>query len=66
MTSPSPAVVLGRFPPPLDGQALATERTAELIEANRPVVRVSTTAAECAVDSCRTSRIDPSLCDRLQ
>ena len=46
MSASDPVVVLGRFPPPIDGQTLATARTAELIEAARPVLRVSTTADE--------------------
>lgn len=38
--------VVGRFPPPLDGQTLATARLAELVAEARPVVTVSTSAAE--------------------
>ncbi len=37
-----PVVVLGRFPPPIDGQSLATARSAEFLEAARPVVRINT------------------------
>ena len=43
---PAPVAVVGRFPPPLDGQTLATDRLAELVGASRPVVRVSTSAPE--------------------
>ena len=43
---PRPVVVVGRFPPPLDGQTLATARLAELVAADRPVVRFSTSAPE--------------------
>ena len=39
---PDPVVVLGRFPPPIDGQSLATARSAELMEADRPVVCINT------------------------
>ena len=42
----SPVFVVGRFPPPLDGQTLATERLAELVGEARSVVRVSTSAPE--------------------
>ena len=42
----SPVVVVGRFPPPLDGQTLATARLADLVEEKRSVVRVSTSAPE--------------------
>jgi glycosyltransferase involved in cell wall biosynthesis len=38
--------VLGRFPPPLDGQAVATERLASLLEGPFAVRRVPTTAPE--------------------
>lgn len=38
----TPVVVLGRFPPPIDGQSLATARSAEFIAAERSVVRVNT------------------------
>lgn len=41
-------VVVGRFPPPLDGQALATERLASLLGAGRRVVRVDVGAPEGA------------------
>lgn len=43
---PTPVAVVGRFPPPLDGQTLATDRLAELVGEARPVVRVSTSAPE--------------------
>ena len=46
MSAAPPVVVLGRFPPPLDGQTLATERMAELVAQARPVVRLSTSAPE--------------------
>ena len=42
----SPVVVVGRFPPPLDGQTLATARLADLVGADRPVEAVSTSAPE--------------------
>lgn len=45
-TPPRPVFVVGRFPPPLDGQTLATARLAELVEVDRPVERVSTSAPE--------------------
>ncbi len=41
-----PVAVVGRFPPPLDGQTLATARLAELVAQTRPVVTVSTSAPE--------------------
>ncbi len=34
--------VIGRFPPPLDGQSISTRRLAELLEGNRQVERVNT------------------------
>ncbi|MEX0821210.1 MAG: glycosyltransferase family 4 protein [Rhodothermales bacterium] len=34
-------VVIGRYPPPVDGQALATERLATLLEPVVPVVRIN-------------------------
>ncbi|WP_412060585.1 glycosyltransferase family 4 protein [Rubrivirga sp. IMCC45206] len=46
MPDARPVAVVGRFPPPLDGQTLATDRLAELVGASRPVVRVSTSAPE--------------------
>ncbi len=45
MSAP-PVFVVGRFPPPLDGQTLATARLAELVGVTRPVLRVSTSAPE--------------------
>ena len=41
-----PIAVVGRFPPPLDGQTLATARMADLVDSARPVVRISTSAPE--------------------
>ncbi|MEM1128510.1 MAG: glycosyltransferase family 4 protein [Bacteroidota bacterium] len=38
---PPSAVVIGRFPPPLDGQALATRRLAELLAPHYAVERVN-------------------------
>lgn len=46
MSAAPPVVVLGRFPPPLDGQTLATARLADLVGQVRPVVRLSTSAPE--------------------
>lgn len=37
-----PVFVLGRFPPPLDGQSIATSRLADLLDANHQVFRVNT------------------------
>ncbi len=34
--------VLGRFPPPLDGQSMATQRLAELLDARHDVARLNT------------------------
>ena len=39
-------LIAGRFPPPLDGQALATERLASLLETERRFVRVDVGAPE--------------------
>lgn len=44
--TPPPVFVVGRFPPPLDGQTLATARLAELVAQARPVTTVSTSAPE--------------------
>ncbi len=41
-----PVFVVGRFPPPLDGQALATERLASLLADARRIVRVDVGAPE--------------------
>lgn len=38
----SPVFVVGRFPPPLDGQTLATQRLAQLLEGQRSVVTLNT------------------------
>lgn len=38
----APILVLGRFPPPIDGQTLATERLAGLLTAHTEVYRVNT------------------------
>ena len=46
MTQPPEVAVVGRFPPPLDGQTLATARLAELVGEARPVLPVSTSAPE--------------------
>ena len=46
MTPRAEVAVVGRFPPPLDGQTLATARLAELVGEARPVVTVSTSAPE--------------------
>ena len=35
-------LVLGRFPPPIDGQTIATERLASLLESEVPVKRINT------------------------
>jgi glycosyltransferase involved in cell wall biosynthesis len=45
----APVIVLGRFPPPVDGQAIATEQAANLLEATFAVRRVSTSYAEANV-----------------
>jgi glycosyltransferase involved in cell wall biosynthesis len=42
-------VVLGRFPPPLDGQTVATRRLADLLASRMAVTRVSVSAPEDAV-----------------
>ena len=42
----SPLIVAGRFPPPLDGQAIATERLASLLGDTHPVVRIDVGAPE--------------------
>jgi glycosyltransferase involved in cell wall biosynthesis len=39
-------VILGRFPPPLDGQAIQTDRLASLLETGRSVTRVDISAPE--------------------
>lgn len=39
---PSPLFVLGRFPPPIDGQTMATERTADLLTGRHDVRRLNT------------------------
>ncbi len=43
---PAPLIVAGRFPPPLDGQALATERLASLLDGERRIVRIDVGAPE--------------------
>ena len=43
-TPPSPVVVLGRFPPPADGQTLATERCASFLDDAFAVRRLDTQA----------------------
>jgi len=44
-----PYVVLGRFPPPIDGQTIATEQLAALLDEQGPVERVSLSAPEAEV-----------------
>lgn len=44
-------VIVGRFPPPLDGQTVATERLAGLLSAQAPVTRISVSAPESGVAS---------------
>lgn len=39
---PAPVYVVGRFPPPFDGQSLATARCAELLDESRTVLRFNT------------------------
>ncbi|NNF59134.1 MAG: glycosyltransferase family 4 protein [Rhodothermaceae bacterium] len=46
MSHSSPVFVVGRFPPPLDGQTLATARTADLIGHEHTVQCLSTSVAE--------------------
>lgn len=46
MSATPPVFVLGRFPPPLDGQTLATERVASLLSDEFGVRRVNTQAPE--------------------
>lgn len=41
-----PAIVLGRYPPPLDGQSIATERLASLLEPHTTLVRLDTAAQD--------------------
>lgn len=48
MTAPPSVFVMGRFPPPLDGQTIATARVADLLSAGRRVHRFSTSAPEGA------------------
>lgn len=42
--TPAPVFVVGRFPPPADGQTLATERCASLLDATFDVHRLNTQA----------------------
>ena len=42
----APLAVVGRFPPPLDGQAVATARLADLLSSTRAVTRVDVGAPE--------------------
>ena len=53
MTLPAEVAVVGRFPPPLDGQTLATARLAELVSTACPVVTVSTSAPRVRASSGR-------------
>jgi glycosyltransferase involved in cell wall biosynthesis len=42
----STIIILGRFPPPLDGQAMATRRLAELVDERHNAARVNVSAPE--------------------
>ena len=70
MTSEPSVLVVGRFPPPLDGQAVATRRLARLLESYCDVRRIDVSAGESALAESevrvRASRINHYLRSRMR